>query len=116
MIKKMQFKIFMIIFSLISIILIVGVIYNRYTSYKLTIKNIMTYVEKSIEDDKENKNVYRFRIKDSEIKYGNSEDENLKRIAIKAFERNNDFGIIENYIYKNSNFSNERKRKCYCAN
>lgn len=116
MIKKMKLKIFLIIFFLLTLISTITISYNAYKSYKTTIRGIILYVENSNNTKKNNEDIYRFRVKDSKIMYGNSDDEKLKEYAMQVVDKKSKEGIIGNYIYKNSSLSEDKKRKCYCFN
>ena len=108
MIKKIELKIFLLVFILLSIMITVVIIYNAYNSYNSTIMGIMSYVER-VFDDKRNperetiEGLYAIRISNHKIIEDNSYPEEIKEYAQEIIDKNSEFGIVGNYIYRNRN-------------
>ena len=106
MIKKIELKIFLIIFVLLSIIITVVIAYNGYNSYNSTIRGISMYIER-IFDDKRNpereniEGLYAVKIVGRRVAEDNNVPDIIKEYAQKILKDNLMSGIIGDYIYTN---------------
>jgi len=113
MIKKIELKIFLIIFILLSIMVGVAIVYNTYSSYKSSIKSVSLYLEKIYEEskdsDEEISGFYKFRVKNKKVMYGNSDDSVLIEYAKNIYSSDMDSGIIGDYIFRNKTKGKDKK-------
>ena len=108
MIKKIELKIFLIIFALLFIMITVVISYNAYNSYNSTIRGITLYIERSFDDrhlfEKEKiDGLYEVKVLDGKVVEDEKYSDEIKEYAKKIIDNNLDSGIIGKYIYKNRN-------------
>ena len=117
MIKKFEFKIFLIIFALLLFILSVVIIYTAYNSYNSTIKGITSYIERLYDDKKnpERENIeglYAIKVSSNKIIDNGVYTDEIKEFTQKILKSNSPSGIIGNYIYSYKNrLGMDRKRR-----
>lgn len=105
MIKKIELKIFLIIFVLLSFIIGAVIILNTYNSYNLTINGIALYAERLYEDKRiigrEPEGFYAIKIANNSIVEEDMYDDEIKSIVRNIIDKKIDTGIIDKYIYRN---------------
>ena len=106
MIKKIEIKIFLIIFVLLSIMITVVIAYNAYNSYNSTIRGITSYIERTFNDKRnfekeEIEGLYAVKVSNKIIIDEKMYTDEIKEYTQEILDNNLDSGIIGNYIYKN---------------
>ena len=105
MIKKIELKIFLIIFILLSIMISAIIAYNAYNSYFSTIRGIASYIERVYDDkrfiEKDIEGLYAIKVDGYQLVDDDSISDEIKEYAKKIIDDKKDFGIIGDYIYRN---------------
>ncbi len=105
MIKKIELKIFLIIFVLLSVLIGAIIAYNTYNSYDTTIKGITLYAERIFDDKKnagrEPEGFYAIRVNNNRIVDEQLYDGEIITLVKEIIDNNNDSGIVGDYIYRN---------------
>ena len=105
MIKKIELKIFLSVFILLSVIIGAIVTYNAFNSYNSTIKGITSYIER-INDDRRNvekdiDGMYTIKVVDQMIVDEEDYSDEIIESVKEILDSHSESGIIKNYIYKN---------------
>ena len=116
MIKKIELKIFLIIFVLLTIMTSVVIAYNAYNSYNSTIRGITTYIER-LYDEKRNpdrediEGLYTLKVSSSKIIDDKEFPDEIRDYTQKIIDNGSTSGIIGDYIYSYKNRPGVDKRR-----
>jgi len=116
MIKKIEVKIFLIIFVLLSIMITVVISYSAINSYNSTIRGITSYIERTFDDKRifekdEIEGLYAVKVASKGIIDEKLYTDEIKEYTQEILDNNLDSGIIGNYIYKNRNHEGMDKKR-----
>ncbi len=106
MIKKIELKIFLIIFVLLLIMIGVIIAFNAYSSYTSTVRGITSYVER-LYDDKRNperndiEGLYAVKVAGPRMLDEELYSDEIKEYVHEIINNDSDYGIIGDYIYRN---------------